>query len=321
MKATEQVDRVSQSTLAGRIVRWRTSCRNRGRRKESSIHIRNHRDPRRFRRVIAITASGPKWGQSEVPNRTAKIWRVSGGCSLKAHGQKMFKGQRTGSRRERSSRHNWAPVRRSARRQAPRESKPSQPSAIAPAIRPDTAPTRTTHGDHSSKCKGYQAPSDGEETQIGQNPGYGEGVESTGSLPPQSVTSGDHEREGNELGAGADDESDSGWTTTAFASAGLLLRRVSSSSDVFGPFKSVAGGFCFILGNCGVRPLPVCYPQHSPVPQHTKANMYQGHFFSITTATRLPTTIPRCLWPRIQHPEKLFRVLSALAKRKHGSLS
>ena len=94
--------------------------------------------------------------------------------------------------------------------------------------------------------------------------GHGVGVESSGSLPPQSAMSGDREREEN--GPGADgrsggpsvaaDESQSDWTTTASASAKLLLRGVSSSSDAFGPLKSVAGGLCFILENCEVRPPP-----------------------------------------------------------------
>ena len=96
--------------------------------------------------------------------------------------------------------------------------------------------------------------------------GHGEGVESSGSLPSQSVTGGGHEREGDEPGAddesvgptAAADESASGWTTTATASAKLLLRGVSSSSDAFGPLKSVAGGLCFILENCEVR-LPPTY--------------------------------------------------------------
>ena len=87
-------------------------------------------------------------------------------------------------------------------------------------------------------------------------------VASSGSLPPQSVTGGDREREGNEPGADdegvgsstAADESD--WTTAASASAKLLLRGVSSSSDAFGPLKSVAGGLCFILENCEVRLSP-----------------------------------------------------------------
>ena len=90
----------------------------------------------------------------------------------------------------------------------------------------------------------------------------GTGVESSSSLLPQSVTSGDREREENEPGAGdgsvgpsaAADEPD--WTTTASASAKLLLRGVSSSSDAFGPLKSVAGGLCFILENCEVRLTP-----------------------------------------------------------------
>ena len=50
------------------------------------------------------------------------------------------------------------------------------------------------------------------------------------------------------------DESESDWKTTASASAKLLLRGVSSSSDAFGPLKSVAGGLCFILENCEVCP-------------------------------------------------------------------
>ena len=90
--------------------------------------------------------------------------------------------------------------------------------------------------------------------------GHGEGVESSTSIPAQPVTSGDCEREGDESGAddesvgssAAADESESDWTTTASASAKLLLRGVSSSSDAFGPLKSVAGGLCFILENCEV---------------------------------------------------------------------
>ena len=90
--------------------------------------------------------------------------------------------------------------------------------------------------------------------------GHEEGVESSGSLPSQSVTSGDREREENKHNTGdesvrptaAADESASGWTATATASAKFLLRGVSSSSDAFGPLKSVAGGLCFILENCEV---------------------------------------------------------------------
>ena len=48
----------------------------------------------------------------------------------------------------------------------------------------------------------------------------------------------------------AADGSESDRTTMASASAKLLLHGVSSSSDAFGPFKSVAGDLCFILGNC-----------------------------------------------------------------------
>ena len=77
----------------------------------------------------------------------------------------------------------------------------------------------------------------------------GHDVEPSGSLPPQAVTSDASGREGNEPSA---DESDSDWRTTASASAKLLLRGVGSSSDAFGPLKSVAGGLCFILENCEV---------------------------------------------------------------------
>ena len=46
----------------------------------------------------------------------------------------------------------------------------------------------------------------------------------------------------------------SNWKSTSSASAKLLLRGVRDSSDAFGPLKSVAGGLCFILENCEVRP-------------------------------------------------------------------
>ena len=95
--------------------------------------------------------------------------------------------------------------------------------------------------------------------------GHGEGVESSGSIPSQPVTSGNPEREGDGPGADGESvgpsatggESESDWTTTATASAKLVLRGVSSSSDAFGPLKSVAGGLCFILENCEVRPPPL----------------------------------------------------------------
>ena len=85
-------------------------------------------------------------------------------------------------------------------------------------------------------------------------------VEPSGSLPPQAVTGDGSEQEGDEPSADdesvgpstAPDESESDWKTTASASAKLLLRGVGSSSDAFGPLKSVAGGLCFILENCEV---------------------------------------------------------------------
>jgi hypothetical protein len=47
-------------------------------------------------------------------------------------------------------------------------------------------------------------------------------------------------------------ETKSGWKSTAWATAKLLLRGVRDSADAFGPLKSVAGGLCFILENCEV---------------------------------------------------------------------
>ena len=40
----------------------------------------------------------------------------------------------------------------------------------------------------------------------------------------------------------------------ASSTAKLLLRGVKESADAFPPLKSVAGGLCFILDNCEVRP-------------------------------------------------------------------
>jgi len=50
------------------------------------------------------------------------------------------------------------------------------------------------------------------------------------------------------------DENKSNWKSTASATAKLLLRGVRESADAFPPLKSVAGGLCFILENCEVRP-------------------------------------------------------------------
>ena len=49
-------------------------------------------------------------------------------------------------------------------------------------------------------------------------------------------------------------EEKSKWKSTAVTTAKLLLRGVSDSADAFGPLKSAAGGLCFILENCEVRP-------------------------------------------------------------------
>jgi len=95
--------------------------------------------------------------------------------------------------------------------------------------------------------------------------GSGERSDSPGPLPrpgPSVVTGRDREREGNEPNtddesvepSAAVDEKKSDWKSTASASAKLLLRGVRDSADAFPPLKSVAGGLCFILENCEVRP-------------------------------------------------------------------
>ena len=76
--------------------------------------------------------------------------------------------------------------------------------------------------------------------------GHGVGVDSSGPPPDEP----DAHRESDRVGASAT-EWESDWATTA--SAKLLLRGVSSSSDAFGPLESVASGLCFILENCEVR--------------------------------------------------------------------
>ena len=50
------------------------------------------------------------------------------------------------------------------------------------------------------------------------------------------------------------DKNKSNWKSTASATARVFLRGVRDSADAFGPLKSVAGGLCFILENCEVRP-------------------------------------------------------------------
>ena len=49
-------------------------------------------------------------------------------------------------------------------------------------------------------------------------------------------------------------EKKSNWKSAASTGAKLLLLGVRDSADAFGPLKSVAGGLCFILENCEVRP-------------------------------------------------------------------
>jgi hypothetical protein len=104
-----------------------------------------------------------------------------------------------------------------------------------------------------------------------QTGGHGERADVSGSLPryvPPPVMNSDREQGENESGAddegvepsAAADENKPGWKSTASSSAKLLLRGVRDSADAFGPLKSVAGGLCFILENCEVRPLPFAIP-------------------------------------------------------------
>jgi hypothetical protein len=53
------------------------------------------------------------------------------------------------------------------------------------------------------------------------------------------------------------------WKSTASATAKMILRGVRDSSDAFAPLKS-AGGLCFILENCEVRPPRIpCSDSHT----------------------------------------------------------
>ena len=59
--------------------------------KESSVHIRNHRDWRGLCRAMEIIVIGLKGSWLKVPSRVARIWRMGGGCLLKVRDQTMFK--------------------------------------------------------------------------------------------------------------------------------------------------------------------------------------------------------------------------------------
>ena len=61
----------------------------------------------------------------------------------------------------------------------------------------------------------------------------------------------------------AANERKSGWKSTAFATAKLLLQGVRDSADAFGPLKSVAGGICFIVENYEVWSSPCIHYQSS----------------------------------------------------------
>ena len=162
----QPADRVSQSALAGRIVRWRSSCRNRGRRKESPIHIRNLNN-NKWAEVESVGSTGPDsedleggrraLTQSRQPNSVQRApHRKSTAGTKEEFDEKVIAAQSDGCEKER-----WAAS-------ATGESKPGQPSAVAPTVRPDTTSTRMTDGDRSLKRKGYQAPADGEETRGGR---------------------------------------------------------------------------------------------------------------------------------------------------------
>ena len=111
------------------------------------------------------------------------------------------------------------------------------------------------------------------ENRLGRNkrkadePGPGgreKSVRLSSSFPqPESrvSTGGGREQEGggpnteneNVGASSAADENRPDWRSTASSSAKLILRAVRDSADAFGLLKSVAGGPCFILENCGVR--------------------------------------------------------------------
>lgn len=78
----------------------------------------------------------------------------------------------------------------------------------------------------------------------------GKRVGTAGSLqrPAPHVVAGSHNR--RECVDGAN----SNWKSATSAAAKLLLRGVKDSAAAFGPLQSVAGGLCFILENCEVRP-------------------------------------------------------------------
>ena len=96
--------------------------------------------------------------------------------------------------------------------------------------------------------------------------GRGERSSPGPSARPESQVVSDSDREGEENESNMDverpepgvapDENKSGWKSTTFASAKLLLRGVRDSADASPPLKSVAGGLCFILENYEVRLLP-----------------------------------------------------------------
>ena len=108
------------------------------------------------------------------------------------------------------------------------------------------------------------------ESNYGEDkPGSGgreESVSSSSSFPQPEphVSTGGREQEGSgpnaeneNVGASAAmDENRPGWGSTASSSARLALQAVRDSANTFGPLKSVAGGLCLILENCGVRCLP-----------------------------------------------------------------
>ena len=100
----------------------------------------------------------------------------------------------------------------------------------------------------------------GDGTEAGED---GERVDPSGPLPQPDtvvVAGGGREGEGNRSNAGDKsvgpsatvDKNKPDWKSAASASAKLLLYGVRDSVDAFAPLKSVAGGLCFILGNCEV---------------------------------------------------------------------
>jgi len=134
--------------------------------------------------------------------------------------------------------------------------------------------------------------------------GSRERADSAGLLPrpePRVTAGDDHGGEGSRFDAGPSTsvhENEPNWRSTVSAPAKLLLRGVRDSADAFPPLKSVAGGLCFILENCEVRPSSRIHClQYLRVPQRTKANKEAIEYLAPRVealAQSLCGSVPQC---------------------------